>query len=109
MGAIPVINENDTVATTEIRYGDNDRLAARVAQWRRRLPGTPVGCGRALHGAAEIRSRTPRSSRFQVPRASTAEVEKMAKVPPARSSRASGMKTKIEAGKIADRRRRRDG
>jgi glutamate 5-kinase len=32
LGAIPVINENDTVATEEIRYGDNDRLAARVAQ-----------------------------------------------------------------------------
>ncbi|MDF1722725.1 MAG: glutamate 5-kinase [Minwuia sp.] len=32
MGAVPVINENDTVATREIRYGDNDRLAARVAQ-----------------------------------------------------------------------------
>ena len=32
LGAIPVVNENDTVATAEIRYGDNDRLAARVAQ-----------------------------------------------------------------------------
>lgn len=32
LGAIPVINENDTVATSELRYGDNDRLAARVAQ-----------------------------------------------------------------------------
>ena len=32
LGAIPVINENDTVATAEIRYGDNDRLAARTAQ-----------------------------------------------------------------------------
>jgi len=32
LGALPVINENDTVATAEIRYGDNDRLAARVAQ-----------------------------------------------------------------------------
>lgn len=31
-GVIPIINENDTVATAEIRYGDNDRLAARVAQ-----------------------------------------------------------------------------
>lgn len=31
-GAVPVVNENDTVATSEIRYGDNDRLAARVAQ-----------------------------------------------------------------------------
>jgi len=32
LGAVPVINENDTVATDEIRFGDNDRLAARVAQ-----------------------------------------------------------------------------
>ena len=32
LGAVPVINENDTVATDELRYGDNDRLAARVAQ-----------------------------------------------------------------------------
>lgn len=31
LGAVPVINENDTVATSEIRFGDNDRLAARVA------------------------------------------------------------------------------
>ena len=30
-GAVPVVNENDTVATAEIRFGDNDRLAARVA------------------------------------------------------------------------------
>ncbi len=32
MGIIPIVNENDTTATTEIKYGDNDRLAARVAQ-----------------------------------------------------------------------------
>ena len=31
LGAVPIINENDTVATQELRYGDNDRLAARVA------------------------------------------------------------------------------
>ena len=30
--AIPVVNENDSTATSEIKYGDNDRLAARVAQ-----------------------------------------------------------------------------
>ena len=29
---IPIVNENDTIATTEIKYGDNDRLASRVAQ-----------------------------------------------------------------------------
>jgi glutamate 5-kinase len=34
-GALPVINENDTVATEELRYGDNDRLSARVAQMAR--------------------------------------------------------------------------
>ena len=32
LGAVPVVNENDTTATSEIKYGDNDRLAARVAQ-----------------------------------------------------------------------------
>ena len=32
IGAIPIVNENDTTATSEIKYGDNDRLAARVAQ-----------------------------------------------------------------------------
>ena len=32
IGAIPIVNENDTTATTEIKYGDNDRLAARVSQ-----------------------------------------------------------------------------
>ncbi|MGA8381080.1 MAG: glutamate 5-kinase [Stellaceae bacterium] len=32
LGAVPVVNENDTIATSEIRFGDNDRLAARVAQ-----------------------------------------------------------------------------
>ena len=32
LGFIPVVNENDTTATTEIKYGDNDRLASRVAQ-----------------------------------------------------------------------------
>src|SRR3546814_19068918 len=32
LGAVPVLNENDSVATAEIRFGDNDRLAARVAQ-----------------------------------------------------------------------------
>ena len=43
MNAVPVINENDTVATSEIRYGDNDRLAARVAS---RLPGSRLPqCG----------------------------------------------------------------
>ena len=50
LGCIPVINENDTVATTEIRFGDNDRLAARVAEMTRRRPADPaVRHRRALH------------------------------------------------------------
>ena len=32
LGFIPIVNENDTIATTEIKYGDNDRLASRVTQ-----------------------------------------------------------------------------
>ena len=32
LNAIPIVNENDTIATSEIKYGDNDRLASRVAQ-----------------------------------------------------------------------------
>ena len=32
LGYIPIVNENDTIATSEIKYGDNDRLASRVAQ-----------------------------------------------------------------------------
>ena len=32
LGFVPIVNENDTIATTEIKYGDNDRLASRVAQ-----------------------------------------------------------------------------
>ncbi len=47
--SVPVINENDTVATNEIRYGDNDRLAARVATMvSADLPCTVVGCRRSL-------------------------------------------------------------
>ena len=32
LGFVPVVNENDSIATSEIKYGDNDRLASRVAQ-----------------------------------------------------------------------------
>ena len=49
MGAVPVINENDSVATQEIRFGDNDRLAARVAQAARASAvSAAVGCRWAL-------------------------------------------------------------
>ena len=98
LGAIPVINENDTVATTEIRYGDNDRLAARVAT----MMGADLlillsdidGLYTApphLDPSAEFVSRVPRI---------TPEIEAMAGSAGNELSR-GGMVTKIEAGKIA--------
>src|SRR6185312_1263113 len=74
--SVPVINENDTVATSEIRYGDNDRLAARVA---------------TMMSADLLVLLIPRI---------TAEIEAMAGASGSELSR-GGMLTKIEAGKIA--------
>ena len=57
-GAIPVVNENDTVATSEIRYGDNDRLAARVATMMTAdCLVLLVRHRRALYGAARAKSQ----------------------------------------------------
>ena len=58
--AVPVVNENDTVATSEIRYGDNDRLAARVATMvSADLPGAAVRHRRPLRQAAGAAAMTP--------------------------------------------------
>ena len=95
---VPVINENDTVATTEIRYGDNDRLAARVATMASAdllvLLSDVDGLYDAPPGA------TPRPNTFRWCRASRAEIEAMAGEAGSEHSR-GGMRTKIEAGKIA--------
>ncbi|MEI9804336.1 MAG: glutamate 5-kinase [Pseudolabrys sp.] len=96
--SVPVINENDTVATTEIRYGDNDRLAARVATMVSAdllvllsdvdgLYDKPPGSG----AGAKLVPVVPRI---------TPEIEAMAGVSESLTSR-GGMITKIEAGKIA--------
>jgi len=96
--AVPVINENDTVATNEIRYGDNDRLAARVATMASAdllvllsdvdgLYDQPPGDGHD----AKLLSLVPRI---------TPEIEAMAGEAGSDLSR-GGMRTKIEAGKIA--------
>ena len=98
LGAIPVINENDTVATAEIRYGDNDRLAARVAQ----MAG--ADCLVLLSDIDGLYSANPNQdpgARF-IPRvaAITPEIEAMAGG--AGSAMGSGgMQTKIAAAKIA--------
>ncbi len=96
--AIPVVNENDTVATTEIRYGDNDRLSARVASMISAdclvllsdidgLYTAPPGTNPNAKHIPEVRHITP-------------EIEAMAGDAGSELSR-GGMKTKVEAGKIA--------
>ncbi len=95
--SVPVINENDTVATTEIRYGDNDRLAARVA--------TMVSADLLvlLSDVDGLYDRPPSEKGGKlVPLVSriTPEIEAMAGASGSELSR-GGMLTKIEAGKIA--------
>ena len=96
--SIPVINENDTVATNEIRYGDNDRLAARVAAMTSAdllvllsdvdgLYDRPPGTGSGAKLVPIVARITP-------------EIEAMAGTSGSELSR-GGMLTKIEAGKIA--------
>lgn len=98
LGAVPVVNENDTVATTEIRYGDNDRLSARVASMTSAdvlvllsdidgLYTAPPGTNPNAHRLDEVRAITP-------------EIEAMAGDAGSELSR-GGMKTKIEAARIA--------
>jgi glutamate 5-kinase len=96
--SVPVINENDTVATTEIRYGDNDRLAARVATMMSAdllvllsdvdgLYDKPPGEGSGAKLVPVVARISP-------------EIEAMAGATGSELSR-GGMVTKIEAGKIA--------
>ncbi|MDB5653821.1 MAG: glutamate 5-kinase [Tardiphaga sp.] len=95
---VPVINENDTVATTEIRYGDNDRLAARVATMASAdllvLLSDIDGLYTAPPGA------NPDAKLIPVVESVTAEIEAMAGAAESELSR-GGMYTKIEAAKIA--------
>lgn len=98
LGAIPVINENDTVATAEIRYGDNDRLAARVAQMISADCLVLLSDVDGLYTADPTRDPT---ARF-IPeiRAITPEIERMAGGS-ASAVGSGGMATKISAAKIA--------
>src|SRR6202050_2858177 len=98
LGALPVINENDTVATAEIRYGDNDRLAARVAQM------TAADCLVLLSDVDGLYTadpnRDPNAQFIEQVLHITPEIEAMA----GRSASAvgsGGMTTKILAAKIA--------
>src|SRR5579862_6776019 len=96
--AVPVINENDTVATSEIRYGDNDRLAARVATMVSAdlvvLLSDVDGLYDAPPGTAKSANHIPLVERI------TPEIEAMAGAAGSELSR-GGMQTKLEAAKIA--------
>jgi glutamate 5-kinase len=96
-GAVPVINENDTVATSEIRYGDNDRLAARVASMM------SADCLVLLSDIDGLYSAPPNQKEatfISEVRSITPEIEAMAGKPVSGVG-SGGMITKIEAAKIA--------
>ena len=95
---IPVVNENDTVATSEIRYGDNDRLSARVASM------VSADCLALLSDVDGLYTAPPADDpsarRLDVVTEITPEIEAMAGDAGTELSK-GGMKTKIEAGRIA--------
>ncbi|MBU2582816.1 MAG: glutamate 5-kinase [Alphaproteobacteria bacterium] len=96
--ALPVVNENDTVATSEIRYGDNDRLSARVASM------IDADCLVLLSDVDGLYTAPPGSGkearRLDVVTDITSEIEAMAGDAGSELSR-GGMRTKVEAAKIA--------
>ncbi len=96
--ATPIINENDTVATAEIRYGDNDRLAARVATMASADLLVLLSDVDGLYTAPP--SQDPKAELIPVVPRVTAEIEAMAGGAASQYSR-GGMRTKIEAAKIA--------
>lgn len=98
LGAVPVINENDTVATTEIRYGDNDRLGARVATM---MSADLLVLLSDIDGLYTAPPKDNPEARFidRVERV-TPEIEAMAGAAGTDLSR-GGMRTKVEAARIA--------
>jgi glutamate 5-kinase len=95
---VPVINENDTVATNEIRYGDNDRLAARVATMASADLLILLSDIDGLYDAPP--HLDPNAKLIPVVKRVTADIEAMAGSAASELSR-GGMRTKIEAAKIA--------
>lgn len=97
-GVVPIVNENDTVATDEIRFGDNDRLAAQIA--------VTVGADQLilLSDVDGFYSANPKedptAERFAVVETITPEIEAMAGDPVSGLSK-GGMKTKLMAAKTA--------
>jgi glutamate 5-kinase len=95
--SVPVINENDTVATNEIRYGDNDRLAARVATM---MSADLLVLLSDVDGLYDRPPSQDGAQRVPVVQRISPEIEAMAGASESATAR-GGMFTKIEAGKIA--------
>jgi glutamate 5-kinase len=95
---VPIINENDTVATNEIRYGDNDRLAARVASMMDANLLVLLSDIDGLYTAPP--SEDPNAKLLETVDAITPEIEAMAGESASVIS-SGGMRTKIAAAKIA--------
>ena len=98
LGAVPIINENDSVATAEIRYGDNDRLSARVATMIEADCLVLLSDVDGLYTAPP--AKDPNAAHLSVVKAITPAIEAMAGGAASHLSR-GGMTTKVEAGKIA--------
>jgi glutamate 5-kinase len=94
---VPIINENDSVATSEIRYGDNDRLAARVATM---VSADLLVLLSDVDGLYDAPPGNPAARHIPYVAHVTHEIEAMAGAAPSELSR-GGMQTKIEAAKIA--------
>lgn len=97
-GCVPVINENDSVATAEIRFGDNDRLAARVAAMVQADQLVLLSDIDGLYTADP--KRDPAARHIPVVAAMTADIEAMGGDPPPGYS-SGGMRTKLVAASIA--------
>lgn len=99
LGVVPVINENDTVATDEVRYGDNDRLGARVASM---CSADLLFLLSDIDGLYESNPKFDKDARFiKEVEDITPEIEKMAGDPVSTGFGSGGMVTKIAAGRIA--------
>lgn len=98
LGAVPVINENDSVATGEIRFGDNDRLAGRVAEMVEADQLVLLSDIDGLYTADP--KRDPAARHLPVIETLTPEIEAMGGAPPPGFS-SGGMRTKLVAARIA--------
>jgi glutamate 5-kinase len=98
LGCVPVINENDTVATAEIRFGDNDRLAARVAEMVQADQLVLFSDIDGLYTADPRRDAA--AAHIPVVPLMTAEIDAMGGEPPPGYS-SGGMRTKLAAARIA--------